>query len=288
MELAGRDEVARANATEILAGRGTEHGGVHLHIAHIPSLLIEERLPTMLEQFRDIGVDIREAPMEVTPTAHHCMGGIRITADGSTTLEGLFAAGEATGGVHGGNRLGGNALADTQVFGTIAGNAAATFALDTASVSLPRDAIAREQARVLSFLERDEGLRQITLRTRLQHLMWEKVGIFRRGEELQAALHEIMTMQRDAALHLYVEGKARRYNQEWIDTLDVLDMLLTAEMITRAALLREESRGAHYRVDYPQPDNDHGFKNIIVKQVGDTMTLNTMPVVTSRWRPESA
>ena len=288
MELAGRDEVARANATEILAGRGTEHGGVHLHIAHIPSLLIEERLPTMLEQFHDVGIDIREAPMEVTPTAHHCMGGMRIHADSTTTLKGLFAAGEATGGVHGGNRLGGNALADTQVFGAIAGDSAATFAVDAESPRLPTEAIAREQARVFGFLEQEGGLRQITLRKRLQRLMWENVGIFRRGEELHAALHEIMIMQRDAATHLYVDGKARRYNQEWIDTLDILDMLLTAEMITRAALLREESRGAHYRVDYPHRDDNHWFKNISVKQVRDTMTLSTTPVVTTRWRPEPA
>lgn len=285
MELAGRDEVARANATEILEGRGTEHGAVYLDVSHIPTLLIEERLPTMLEHFLDIGIDIREEPMEVTPTAHHSMGGIRINTLCETTMKGLFAAGEAAGGVHGGNRLGGNALADTQVFGAIAGGSAAKFALQHDLSTLPREDMVVEYGRVFSFLERKEGVKQIKLRKRLQKLMWGKVGIFRRGEELLGAIQEIVGMQREYAPQLYVEGKARRCNQEWIDTLDFLDMLLTSEMISRAALFREESRGAHYKVDHPKPDNENWFKHIIIKRVGDEMVLSTAPVLITLWKP---
>jgi len=285
MDLAGRDQVARAIATEIREGRGTEHDAVYLDISYIPSRIIEERLPTMLQDFLDVGVDIREEPMEVTPSAHHAMGGIRIDVDGSTNLKGLFAAGEVTGGVHGGNRVGGNALADINVFGAIAGESAAKFALQEDLPSLNREEIEKERDRVFAPLERKEGVRQVDVRRRLTKLMWDKVGIFRNGKELEEALQEIIRMRREDIPQLYVEGKFTRYNNEWIGALEISDMLLVSEMITRSALMRRESRGAHYRTDYPKPDHVNWFKNIVVRREGDEMVLTTVPVVVTLWKP---
>ena len=285
MELAGRDQVARAIATEIREGRGTEHDAVYLDLSYIPSKIIEERLPTMLQDFLDVGVDIRKEPMEVTPSAHHAMGGIRINTECATNLKGFFAAGEVTGGIHGGNRVGGNALAGINVFGAIAGESAAKFALSSDFPPLPKEEIERERERVFAPLERKEGIRQVEVRRRLTKLMWDKVGIFRNEKDLQEAVEEIAKMQREDVPKLYVEGKFTRYNNEWISTLELLDMIFVSEMIARSALLRKESRGAHYRVDYPKPDNENWFKNIVIKRVGAEMTLFTVPVVVTLWKP---
>ncbi len=285
MELAGRDEVARAIVTEVREGRGTEHNGVYLDLSFIPSRMIEERLSTMLMDWLDVGVDIREEPMEVTPSAHHAMGGIRIGTGCETNLKGLFAAGEVAGGVHGGNRVGGNALAGINVFGAISGDSAAKLAQGNDLPSLSREEIEKERERVFAPMERGEGIKQVKIRRRLTKLMWDKVGIFRNEKDLQIALQEIKKMQREDVPKLYVEGKFTRYNIEWISTLEVSDMLLVSEMIARAALMRRESRGASYRVDYPTLDNKNWFKNIVIKVEGDEMKLTAVPVVVTLWKP---
>jgi fumarate reductase (CoM/CoB) subunit A len=286
LELAGRDVVARAIATEILEGRGTPNGGVYLSVAHLDARIIEERLKTMLRQFLDTGVDIRKEPMEVAPTAHHLMGGLVIDENAATSLKGLWAAGEVTGGIHGGNRLGGNALADTQVFGKRAGENAAKHAKKVGKPPINLAQVKKEVERARSFLERKEGIRPVQIRTKLAELMWDKVGIFRTGKELREAISEIERIKTEELPRLYVTGKGTRYNHEWIKALEVENMVLTAEMIARAALMREESRGAHYRRDFPKTDNKNWFVNIVIKQENGEMTFKKLPVVVTMLKPE--
>jgi succinate dehydrogenase/fumarate reductase flavoprotein subunit len=288
MELAGRDVVARANATEILEGRGTEHGGVYLDVTHLPPHIIEERLPTMLEQFLDVGVDIRKEPMEVAPTAHHLMGGVEINENAETTLKGMYAAGEIAGGVHGGNRLGGNALADTQVFGKRAGENAAMFAKKSSMPIIDRSQVEKEANKISTILERKEGIRPHEIKNRLQTLMWDKVGIFRTGQELQEAVQAIEEMKAKDLPRLFVMDKHTRYNKELIETFEIENMLTIAEMIAKAALMREESRGAHFRKDFPKTDNKNWFANIYIQKKMGQMTLTKLPVVVTTLKPEGA
>ena len=287
MELAGRDVVARANATEILEGRGTPNGGVYLSIAHLDSYIIEDRLKTMLEQFLDTGVDIRKDPMEVAPTAHHLMGGLRINEEATTDLKGLWAAGEVVGGIQGGNRLGGNALADTQVFGKRAGENAAKYAQKAKRPPIDWTQVEVEINHVETFLERKEGIRPATVRNNLAELMWDKVGIFRTGKELQEAVLTIERMKKEDLPQLYAVNGTTRYNKEWLEALEVENMVLMAEMVSRAALMREESRGAHYRKDFPKIDNQNWFINIVIKQEQGKMQFTKVPVVITRLKLEA-
>lgn len=285
LELAGRDEVARSIATEIRNGRGTENEAVYLDVSFLPAKIIEERLPTMLEDFLDIGIDIRKEPMEVTPTAHHVMGGLRIGTQAETNLPGLYSAGEVAGGVHGGNRLGGNALAAGQVFGKIAGNSASKFAMKNSAPSLDRESISSEYSRVMAPLEREEGLDPSKETNRLQRYMWDKAGLFRNEEDLNAALNFIEHQKKQVNSELAIKNKTTRYNTEWISALELQDMVLVAEMIVRSALLRKESRGAHYRTDYPRPNHKQWFVNIVTTRKKENMVLKTTPVLITKWTP---
>ncbi|MFX1388045.1 MAG: FAD-binding protein [Promethearchaeota archaeon] len=285
MELAGRDEVARSIATEILQDRGTENGAVYLDISFLPSRIIEDRLPTMLEDFLDIGLDIRKEPMEVTPTTHHIMGGLKINTSAGTNLKGLFAAGEVAGGVHGGNRLGGNALAAGQVFGKIAGQSAAEYAVKATKPKLDRDFINKEYQRIIDPIERDGGLNPSTETKSLQKIMWDKVGLFRNEKELKEALNFIDKQKSLVSSQLYIRNKAMRYNTEWISALEFYDMQIVAEMIVRSALMREESRGAHYRTDYPALNNEKWFSNIIITQKEGKMVLEKRAINVLKWKP---
>ena len=189
MELATRDVVARAIYNEIREGRGTENGGVYLDVTHLDPELIEEKLETMLLQFLDVGVDIRKEPMEVAPTAHHFMGGVKIDENGRSSVENLFAAGEVTGGVHGANRLGGNALADTQVFGERAGKAAAENALISED-GLESAFVEKEEKRIESKIQEGD-ITPNQLKKELQEAMWDHVAIIRNEQGLRMALRAI-------------------------------------------------------------------------------------------------
>jgi fumarate reductase (CoM/CoB) subunit A len=282
MEVAGRDEVARSIANEILDGRGTEHQGVFLDVSHLPSLVIEEKLSSMLELFLKLGVDIRNEPMEVSPTAHHLMGGLKINERAETTVKRLYGAGEVTGGVHGGNRLGGNALADTQVFGKIAGENAAMLAKSiSGNPVVDRSEVKKSYSEAYAPLDRKSGSNSIELRKRLQKLMWDKVGIFRTGDALKEALDEIVKMRSRVAT-IATRNKSLGYNKEWVESLEIPNMLLTAEMVTRAALMRKESRGAHYRKDFNKVDNQNWLVNIHVAKCGEGMKLWTEPIITTK------
>jgi fumarate reductase (CoM/CoB) subunit A len=246
MELSTRDVVARAIATEILEGRGTPSGGVYLDVTHLSREHIETRLPVMLEQFLAFGVDIRTTPMEVAPTAHHIMGGLRITSQGRTTLPGLFACGEVAGGVHGANRLGGNALADTQVFGRRAGEAAGKEPKREKTVDETQ--VQRQRERLGRFRNGTKSPSRV--RQMLQQAMWEGAGIFRTAEDLKRTL---------AAVNVLADKPVRaETDRNLAECCIVENMCLVASLICRLALVREESRGAHVRKDVKQdwgPEN---------------------------------
>jgi fumarate reductase (CoM/CoB) subunit A len=240
----------------------------------------------MLKQFLDVGVDIRKEPMQVAPTAHHFMGGVMINENAETNIKGLYAAGEITGGIHGGNRLGGNALADTQVFGRRAGENAAKQAKGVWAPSLDRVEIDKEVKRAESLLLRQEGVRPVEIKTKLTSLTWDKVGIFRTGKEIQEAITEVERIREKELPRLCVMDSKTRYNREWIECLEIENLVTVAEMVAKAALIREESRGAHFRRDFPKTDNKNWFINIVIKQDRDKMAFEKVPVVATSMKPE--
>lgn len=264
-ELATRDVVARAIYSEIIQGRGTKRGGVYLDVTHLPRELIEDKLETMLQQFLDIGIDIREEPMEVAPTAHHFMGGARINEHGETTVKNLFAAGEVTGGVHGANRLGGNALADTQVFGRRAGESAAKNALKNQNKKhedMLMDKAAFEQERIQSLIK-DGKYYPFEIRKELQEVMWKNVAIIRNQEGLKTAITRIKELK-DMLADMKVPA-IDVYNKDLQDALEAEKLLEVALLTAESALIREESRGAHFREDYSETQ-DEWKKSIVLNQ----------------------
>ena len=266
-DLLPRDEVARAINSEVKAGRGSPHGGVYLDIASRRSQeYIRRRLPSMYHQFKQLAdIDITKTMMEVGPTMHYIMGGVRVEADtGAATVPGLFAAGECAGGMHGANRLGGNSLSDLLVFGRRAGEAAAQYAGSLGSApsvkTYEADAIAGE---MVAPFERDGNENPYTLQQDLQETMHKLVGIIRTESELQEALARIADFK-ERAKRTSVEGN-RQYNPGWHLALDLNSLIAVSEAIALAAIERKESRGAHTRDDYPQTKPEWGRSNIVVR-----------------------
>jgi fumarate reductase (CoM/CoB) subunit A len=284
MELAGRDQVARSIMTEVLEGRGSPDGGVYLSISHLPRSIIEFRLESMIEQFEDAGVDIRDEPMQVSPTAHHFMGGIKIDEHSSTNIPGLYAAGECTGGVHGGNRLGGNALADTQVFGALSGENAAKYAKEITHLGVDRKDIKNEFERLEAMLYRKEGVSPADARDELTDLMWGKVQIFRKEEDMQFAVKELRRIEKDIVPQIKVDVPVKRFNPGWHQAMEFVHMVTTARMVAEAAVMRKGSRGAHYRVD--ADPNDKGYYNIVIRKGKDgKMELRKEDLVITKITP---
>jgi fumarate reductase (CoM/CoB) subunit A len=261
MELATRDVVARSIYQEIIEGRGTENGGVYLDISHLDDDYIDEKLETMVLQFENVGVDIKHGPIEVAPTAHHFMGGVKINTDASTSLKNLFAAGEVCGGVHGANRLGGNALADTQVFGKIAG-VSASEAAKTAELKTNEEQVLEEAERIDAIIKKGT-IRPKDFKNDIKTLMWEKVAIVRDEKNLNDALREIYRM-RDELENLDVKD-AKQYNAELVTALEVINMIDICILIIKSAILRRESRGAHFRSDFSK-SSDEWKKSIVVSE----------------------
>ena len=287
MELSPRDVVARSIYSEIQAGRGTPRGGVYLDITHKGRDHIIKKLPRMVRQFKIFAdLDITSQPMEVAPTAHHFMGGIKIRVEDnrSTTVEGLYPVGEAEAGVHGGNRLGGNALAETQVFGARAGSSAASWAKSRPSPKLDRGQVEREIVQLDSMFR--EGKKPQAMKEQIRGLMWQYVGIVRNREDLMFALSELERLGRDSN-ELGVSG-GKKYNPEWCDAIAIPHMLLVCEAIVRSALAREESRGAHFRSDFPKRDDANWFVNINLKKgISGKMEITTSPIFATRMRPSA-
>jgi succinate dehydrogenase / fumarate reductase, flavoprotein subunit len=248
MELAGRDEVARAIYQEIQEGRGTEHNAVYLDITHWEEGKAERLVPDVFAEHMEVGIDIRKQMMEITPSMHHMMGGFVITEWGETTVPGLYATGEVTASVHGANRLGGNSLSEGQVFGRRTGIRSAASVSEITQTEIRQEAIDAEVARIQYFLNHSNGEKPAEILLKIKNLMWNNVGIVRDAEKLQIAEVEIKKLQEEAR-NLSASNLA-----ELQSCLEIQDMLQTAETIIIAAQARKESRGAHYRLDYPQMD----------------------------------
>ena len=278
MELSTRDVVARAIYTEVREGRGTEHGGAFLDISHQPAEYVKKKLPSMYHQFRELAdVDITEGPMEVGPTCHYMMGGIRVEAESAqSTVPGLFAAGEAAAGLHGANRLGGNSLSDLLVFGRRAGLAAAEQAKKVRTTSVNSTQIENAARDLLTPFERKEGENPYTIHRDLQDIMQNLVGIYRTREDLTRALAELEKLKERNG-RVSVEG-SRMFNPGWHLAQDLTAMLTVAEAVTRSALARTESRGAHSRIDHAGLDAAWGAKNNVIVREGAAMTLRQSPV----------
>jgi succinate dehydrogenase / fumarate reductase flavoprotein subunit len=284
-ELSTRDNVSRAIYTEVREGRGTPHGGVFLDISYLPAEHVRRKLPSMYDQFKELAdVDITKGPMEVGPTTHYFMGGIRVDAEtGQSTVPGLFAAGEVSGGMHGANRLGGNSLSDLLVFGMRTGAGAAAHAATFKTQPYVDPVQVADAARELAApLEREAGEDPYALQRDLQDVMQRLVGIFRVEADLNEAIAEIAKI-RARLPQLAVRG-GRVFNPGWNLAFEVRNLLIVSEAITRSALQRTESRGAHSRLDFPETDQKAwGGRNGVVRRREDgsmdvtTAKLPSMP-----------
>ncbi len=284
-ELSTRDNVARAIYTEVREGRGTPHGGVFLDISYLPPDHVRRKLPSMYEQFKELAdVDITKGPMEVGPTTHYVMGGIRVEAEtGATTVRGLFAAGEVAGGMHGANRLGGNSLSDLLVFGARAGDGAAAYAGTLPDPSYVDPFQVAEATRELSApLERSAGEDPYAIQRDLQATMQSLVGIFRVDADLELALEQLAELRARWA-GVAVSG-GRAFNPGWDLVFELRNLITVSEAIALSARQRTESRGAHSRLDHPGADDaSWGHKNSVVRRGADqrmevaTTPLPTMP-----------
>jgi succinate dehydrogenase / fumarate reductase flavoprotein subunit len=286
-ELLTRDHVARCINREVKAGRGSPHGGVFLDIAwikkHIPNSAehIKRKLPSMYHQFKQLAdLDITEQPMEIGPTTHYTMGGIKV--DGETqmsTLPGLFAAGEAAAGLHGANRLGGNSLSDLLVFGKRAGEYAAQYAKRHGAVQLDEGQIDAATNRALAPFERGTGGENpYAIQHDLQAMMQDLVGIVRRESEMREALDTLKVLKQRAA-RAGVGGN-REYNPGWHTAIDLPNLLTVSEAVALAAIERKESRGAQFRDDFPAKSDDYSTFNIVIHKGADgAMQLSHSPIV---------
>jgi succinate dehydrogenase / fumarate reductase flavoprotein subunit len=287
MELGPRDIVARAAYNEIIAGRGTEHGGVWLDITHIPKEKILDRLPTMYEQFKNLdGIDISKEKMEVGPTAHYSMGGVVVDIKCRTTkIRGLFAVGEVISQIHGANRLGGNSLLDTIVFGKIAGDEAAKLAKEVEGDMEKTGRPSSLQLNVDNINQKefdDDGVfivkEPIRFRDEIQELMKQNAGIIREETKLQNGLKRILELKKefyskDNILKEFKIGDDNNGEKNVVLTWEAKSSLVACEAIIRSALMRQESRGAHYRSDFPNLDDEKWKVNIYCRKVGREMVL---------------
>ncbi|WP_408959116.1 L-aspartate oxidase [Natrinema sp. 74] len=271
MELDARDVVARAIAREVREGRGTEDGGVFLDISHRDPEYVRERLPSMVERFESLGVDITEEPMTVAPTAHYTMGGVDIDfRTGETGVEGLYAVGETVAGVHGANRLGGNSLAETVAIGNLVGDhvaSAVTQADEVPSVTDGQRALAEREFRAHRALAAADGT--VTPRALLEDLgdlLWEHAGILRDEAGLRMGLEKLEEL-RERTTDLRVDGGRTSKSFEY--AVDLSASLTVAEAMLRTALERTESRGAHYRTDYPETDADWRVNLVVAADTGE-------------------
>jgi succinate dehydrogenase / fumarate reductase, flavoprotein subunit len=275
-ELLTRDHVARCINREVKAGRGSPHGGVFLDISWIKERMpkaaehIKRKLPSMYHQFKQLAdLDITQEPMEVGPTTHYMMGGIRVDGDSQmSTVPGLFAAGEAAAGLHGANRLGGNSLSDLVVFGKRAGRFAAEFAKANGPATIDETELQATATAALAPFDRGPfGENPYQIQYDLQETMQDLVGIVRVESEMQQALDAIGQL-RMRAERAGIVGN-REYNNGWHTAIDIGNMMIVSEAITRAALLRKESRGAQFREDFPDKDSEWGKYNIVIRQGAD-------------------
>jgi succinate dehydrogenase / fumarate reductase flavoprotein subunit len=285
-ELLTRDHVARCILREVREGRGSPHGGVFLDIAWIKEKIpnaaehIKRKLPSMYHQFKELGdIDITKEPMEVGPTTHYIMGGVRVDAETQMSrVPGLFACGECAVGINGANRLGGNSLSDLLVFGKRAGEFAGKYAKEQVATPIPNDQVEAATRWALAPFEQQGGTEgPFQIQQDLQVMMQDLVGIVRREEEMLRALEGLATL-RQRAEHAKVIGN-REYNPGWHTALDLHNLLTVSEAITRCALARKESRGGHFRDDYAEKVPAFGKVNFVARKGPDgKMQLEQVPI----------
>ncbi|HMI50011.1 MAG TPA: fumarate reductase/succinate dehydrogenase flavoprotein subunit [Candidatus Saccharimonadales bacterium] len=274
-ELLTRDHVARCIRREVKEGRGSPHGGVFLDIAWIKERIphgaeyIKKKLPSMYHQFKQLAdIDITEVPMEVGPTTHYMMGGVRVDPDSQMSdVPGLFAAGECAAGLHGANRLGGNSLSDLLVFGKRAGEYAARFAKENSLETVNPAQLGSAEKRALEPFARESSENAYSVQHTLQAMMQDLVGIVRQEDEMLQALDRLRELT--AASERVSVGGHREYNTGWHTALDLQNLLTVSEIVTLAALERRESRGAHFRDDFPNKSDEYSKFNIVVRKGGD-------------------
>jgi succinate dehydrogenase / fumarate reductase, flavoprotein subunit len=276
MELGPRDVVARATYNEIVSGRGTEHGGVWLDVTHLPKEKILDRLPTMYEQFKNInGIDISKEKMEVAPTAHYSMGGIVVDLKCRTKIRGLFAVGEVISQIHGANRLGGNSLLDTVVFGKISGGEAARLAKEVGEINKAEPS--QLGSNINNRKEFDDGIftvqDPIKFRDKIQELMKNNGGIIREEIKLRNGLKRILELKKEFYSEDNILKEFNIDDGNIVLTWEVKSSLVACEAIIRSALMRQESRGAHYRSDFPKLDDEKWKVNIYCRKEGKEMVL---------------
>ncbi len=288
-ERSTRDRVSRASYMEVTAGRGTENGGVWIDVSHLGAEFVEKNFTGMRDRCLRIGFDLAREKVEVCPTAHFNMGGIRINRDGFTNLEGLFAAGEDSSGVHGANRLGGNGVAESTVYGARVGDAVAGWVKTAKYGEIQPTQVTEAAGAAEGFLNPQSSILNPqsespwVLREELGKVMWERVGIVRDGGKLKRALNEIAELEQRLE-RVSISG-GRAFNLTWQQALDMRNMLTASELIARSALMREDSRGAHYREDFPNTDHANWLRNIYAARDGDGPKLWTEPVKLVRLKP---
>jgi len=289
-----RDIASVAMMTEILAGRGSPHGGVYVSLKHLPDNLIDHLEDWMPPEFylfyggfkmKDYLPDLKKYAIESVPASHFFNGGVRINERCETNLPGLFASGEVTGGVHGANRLSGNAFTEMVLWGHRSGGFAAQYAKDMGESSIDTAQLEEYRQKTFAPLERTGGISQAELRQNLQQVAWEKAGVLRDGNSLEKALVEFVRMRDEDLSRVTVRAKERVFNREWLQVLELENMLLTMEMVCRTSILRTESRGALYRRDYPETDNINWLNNQIVSKKGDGVDIRSEPIVVTKAEP---
>ncbi len=275
MELSARDIVARAIYLEVQAGRGTKKGGVWLDISHKPKEYILERLPTMYNQFKSFaGIDISKQKMEVGPTAHYSMAGVKVNhLTGKTSVQNLFAIGEVTAGVHGANRLGGNSLAEIMVFGRLTGQSIVKEVKKTKWTGLNEREVNGKKLDFLKLVFNKNGENPLKIKKRIQSLMWKNCGVARTEKKLKQALVELNKIKK---IKLKT-GLNLKNNEKLMTALDVQAMIIASEMTLKSALTRKESRGAHYRTDYQKTEKKWG-KNIICTPTKNDIKISVKPI----------
>ena len=283
MERSTRDRVSRASYMEVMAGRGTANGGVWIDVSHLGADFVTKNFTGMRDRCLRVGFDLAREKVEVCPTAHFVMGGVRINRDGFANLEGLFAAGEDASGVHGANRLGGNGVAESTVYGARVGDAVAAWVKGVKHDDLIREQIDLAQAEARQYLNRAGGESPWPVREELGKLMWECAGIVRHGAKLRQALTGIAALT--GRLRNVGVPAGCAFNLSWQQALDLRNLLGSAELTARSALAREDSRGAHYREDFPETDQANWLKNIYLARDGDGVKMWTEEVKLNRLRP---
>ncbi len=284
MERSTRDLVSRAGYMEIRAGRGAEDGAIFLDVSHLGAEYVERSFPGMTDRCREVGFDLAREPVKVSPTSHFHMGGARIDPSCRTNLDGLFVAGEDSGGVHGANRLGGNGVAESTVFGARAGDAMAEYVRSASRAPISANQVEAAVADALKPVSGGGDEDIYAIRSEIEDLMWDKVGLVRDGAGMQSAIDELDALaerhQRAAVPEL------REYNLAWQEWLNVGSILTVARLTTVSALARDESRGSHYRSDYPAPDESTPPYNVLMQKDGDSPRVWNEDVRLTKMQPD--